>query len=275
MDRAATQHAAISKTATKRTYTHKCGRCRTVLEYDTHADWPTINLLVNEHYFACPIKLDFGGPAPSHFPAEPDDTQNARSPPHDYNENMGAADGRHDESFVAGFSRQRKNEARRKQELEDDEYTYNVRPTSVRCRGCDREISLDKRSRYYPGLWMKHRGKCTRLQKIENEKLARSGDGFCPSNAERRPTGASSFELDNPRTDGILRAANSVEYNAPRPMGLPDDEDPEEGDRDHIPFSTLNQQFYNECWQRGDRPWKYRYATTKEIMEQTLGDIRY
>ncbi|KAG2031893.1 hypothetical protein BDR03DRAFT_971485, partial [Suillus americanus] len=275
MDRAATQHAAISKTATKRTYTHKCGRCRTVLEYDTHTDWPTINLLVNEHYFACPIKLDFRGPAPSHFPSEPDDTQNAPSLPHDSNENMGADDGRHDEPSIVAFSKQRKSEARRKQELEDDEYTYNVRSTTVRCRGCDKEISLDKRSRYYPGLWMKHRGKCTGIQKIENEKFARSGDEFCPSIVERRPTAASSFELDNPRTDGILRPANSVEHNAPRPMGLSDNEDPEEGDRDHIPFSTLNQQFYDECWQKGDRSWKYRYATTKEIMEQTLGDIRY
>jgi hypothetical protein len=188
---------------------------------------------------------------------------------------MGAADGRYDEPFITGFSKQRKSEAQRKQELEDDEYTDDVRPTSVRCRGCDREISLDKRSRYYPGLWMKHRGKCARVQKIETEKLARSGDGFYPSNVERPPTAASSFELDNPRIDGILRAANSVKYNAPRPMGLSDSEDPEEGNLDHIPFSTLNQQFYNECWQRGDRSWKYRYATTKEIMEQTLGDIGY
>ncbi|KAG2346011.1 hypothetical protein BDR05DRAFT_99680 [Suillus weaverae] len=272
MDRVATQHAAISKTATKRTYTHKCGRCRTVLEYDTHADWPTINLLVNEHYLACPVKLDFHGPAPSQPPSEPNETQKALSPLHDSNEHMGAADGRHDEPFIADFSKQRKNEAQRKQELKDDEYTYNVRPTSVMCRGCDREISLDKRSRYYPGLWTKHRGKCARIQKIEKEKLARSG-GFCSSNAERRPTAASSFKLDNPRTDGISRTANSVEYNASQPMQLPDDEDLEEQDRDHIPFTTLNLQFYNECWQRGDGPWKYRYATTKEIMEQTLGDI--
>lgn len=167
MDRAATQHAAISKTATKQTYTHKCGRCRTVLEYDTHADWPTISLLVNEHYLACPVKLDFRGPAPPHPPSEPDDTQDALSPLHDSNENMGATDGRHDEPFIAGFNKQRKSEAQRKRELEDDEYTYSVRPASVRCRGCNREISLDKRSRYYPGLWTKHRGKCARIQKIE------------------------------------------------------------------------------------------------------------
>ncbi|KAG2067343.1 hypothetical protein BDR04DRAFT_1105251 [Suillus decipiens] len=167
MDRVATQHAAISKTATKRTYTHKCGRCRTVLEYDAHADWPTINLLVNQHYFACSVKLDFRGPALSHPPPELDDAQNIPSPPPVPNENIGAADGRLDEAFIAGYSKQRKSEAQRKQELENDEYTYSVRPTSVRCHGCDREISLDKRSRYYPGLWTKHRGKCAGVQKIE------------------------------------------------------------------------------------------------------------
>ncbi|KAG1897154.1 uncharacterized protein F5891DRAFT_548217 [Suillus fuscotomentosus] len=237
MDRAATQHAAISKTDTKRTYTHKCGRCRTVLEYDTHADWPTISLLVNEHYFACPVKFDFRrGPALSHPSSEPDDAQ---SPIYDSSENVDAADGKQDEPLiqVAGSSKQRKNEAQRKQELEDDKYTYDVRPTSVICRGCDREISLDKRSRYYPGLWMKHRGKCARIYKIENEKLARSGDGFCPSNTEQRPTAASLFELDNPRTDGISRTANSVEDNTLRSMELSDDEGPEEENQDHIPFA--------------------------------------
>ncbi|KAG2143744.1 uncharacterized protein EDB93DRAFT_1061347, partial [Suillus bovinus] len=146
-----------------------CGRCRTVLEYDTHADWPTINLLVNKHYFACPVKLDFGGPAPSHPPFEPDATPNALSPPHDSNGSMSATDGRHDGPFirVADFRKQRQTEAQRKQDLKDDEYTYNVRPISVMCRGCDKEISLDKRSRYYPGLWMKHRRKCAKIGKIE------------------------------------------------------------------------------------------------------------
>ncbi|KAG2744625.1 hypothetical protein P692DRAFT_20858548 [Suillus brevipes Sb2] len=280
MDRAATQHAAISKTATKQTYTHRCGRCRTVLEYDTHADWPTISLLVNEHLFACLVKFDFDfcvptpPPGQCHPSSEPDDTRDAMSPVHD-SEGMG---GRHDEPFITGLSKQRKSEAKRRRELQDDVYTYCVRPTSVRCRGCNKEISLDKRSRYYPGLWTKHRRKCTRIQKIQDEKLARSrlGDGFCPSNAnanvERRPTAASLFEVvDNPRADGISRTGNSVEYNALLP--IVDEEDLEEGDRDNVPFTALNQQFYDECWRRGERPWKYRYATTKEIMEQTLGDI--
>ncbi|KAG1738524.1 hypothetical protein EDB19DRAFT_895717 [Suillus lakei] len=291
MDRATTQSAAIAKAAASRTYTYKCGRCHAAIKYDAHTDWPTVSLLVNEHYFNCPMKLNFYGESvPSHTPSETNDTRNAPSPLQDSDENLDVTDSNHDNQFIAGCSKQRKSEAQRKQELEDDEYTYNVCPTSVRCRGCEKEISLDKRSRYYPGLWTKHRRKCTRIQKTEKEKLAGSEEGFCPSNAERRPTAASSFELDNPRADGISRTANSVKYHAPRSMELSDDKDPEEGDQDHIPFSSksvldvskqycsrttpaLNQQFYNECWQRGERLWKYRYATTKEIMEQTLSDL--
>ncbi|KAG2141824.1 hypothetical protein DEU56DRAFT_697695, partial [Suillus clintonianus] len=140
-----------------------CGRCPAVIEYGAHADWPTVNRLVNEHWATCPSRLNFHGLAPSHPPSETHDTRNAPSPPHDSTENMGVTDGCH----IVGCSKQRRNEGQRKQELEDDGYTYNVRPISVRCRGCKKDISLDKRSRYYPGLWTKHRNKCPGIQKIE------------------------------------------------------------------------------------------------------------
>jgi hypothetical protein len=87
----------------------------------------------------------------------------------------------------------------------------------------------------------------------------------------------------------MLRVANSVESNISRQTKLSDDEDPEEGDQD-IPFSSkfvfavsehccslrtlaLNEQFYNECWQKGDGPWAYRYSTTKEIKERTIHTV--
>ncbi|KAG1891505.1 hypothetical protein F4604DRAFT_1528788, partial [Suillus subluteus] len=141
-----------------------CGRCQAVIEYDTHAGWPTISLLVNEHLGTCPAKLNFHGPAPSHPPSETHDTENA--PSHNFIENMGADDRKHNIQVIAGC-RKLKTEAQRKRELEDDEYTYSVHPTSVRCHGCEKEISLDKRSRYYPGLWSKHRRKCRGIQKME------------------------------------------------------------------------------------------------------------
>jgi hypothetical protein len=165
MDRAATQHAVNTLTAANRTYTVQCGRCRAVIVYDNHSDWPTVSLRVNEHLGTCPVKLNFHGSGPSHPPSEIYDTQNALS--HNSIENVGADDSKHDKQFIAGHRKQKKNEARRKRELKDDEYTYSVRPTSVRCHGCKKKIRLDKRSRYYPGLWTKHRRKCRGIQKIE------------------------------------------------------------------------------------------------------------
>ncbi|KAG2147307.1 hypothetical protein BD769DRAFT_1345826 [Suillus cothurnatus] len=143
----------------------QCDRCQAVIEYDTHAGWPTISLLVSEHLGACPAKLDFYGPAPSRPPSATHDTKN--TPSHNFIENIGANDSKHDNQFITGCRKQRKSEAQRKRELEDDEYTYSVYPTSVRCHGCEKEISLDKRFRYYPGLWIKHKKKCRGIQKIE------------------------------------------------------------------------------------------------------------
>ncbi|KAG2068930.1 hypothetical protein BDR04DRAFT_1206368 [Suillus decipiens] len=68
---------------------------------------------------------------------------------------------------IAGSSKRRKKEDQRKQDLDNDEYTEDVQPTSVRCHGCQKVISLDKRSRYYPGLWVKHRGKCPGIRKLK------------------------------------------------------------------------------------------------------------
>ena len=59
----------------------------------------------------------------------------------------------------------------RKQQLEQDEYAKNVTTNSVVCAGCNKEISLDKRSKYYPGLWLKHRRKCPSLEKLEVSKI--------------------------------------------------------------------------------------------------------
>ncbi|KAG1780954.1 hypothetical protein EV702DRAFT_1076529 [Suillus placidus] len=88
--------------------------------------------------------------------------QHALSPPQPAPVNFG---GNHNDEVIVGG--QRKNEDERKQELEDDEYTEDVQFTSVRCCGCQKVISLDKRRRYYPGLWDKHRGKCPGILKIE------------------------------------------------------------------------------------------------------------
>ncbi|KAJ7908121.1 hypothetical protein B0H13DRAFT_2017413 [Mycena leptocephala] len=50
-----------------------------------------------------------------------------------------------------------RSEAERRYALETDPWTTSVTPHEVVCRGCRRPIKLDRRSRYYPGLWEKHR----------------------------------------------------------------------------------------------------------------------
>ncbi len=58
-------------------------------------------------------------------------------------------------------------ESERKKKLEDDPWALEVTPISVRCGACTRLVSLDKRSRFYPGLWLKHREKCMEIKRLE------------------------------------------------------------------------------------------------------------
>ncbi|KAG7090284.1 hypothetical protein E1B28_011882 [Marasmius oreades] len=53
-------------------------------------------------------------------------------------------------------------EKQRRAKLENDPWSDKARltPKSVFCLGCKREIKLDRRNDYYPGLWLKHRGLC-------------------------------------------------------------------------------------------------------------------
>ncbi|KAJ7107146.1 hypothetical protein C8R43DRAFT_963193 [Mycena crocata] len=49
--------------------------------------------------------------------------------------------------------------------LESDPMVYSFEETRVICGGCKRPIRMDGRSLYYPGLWIKHRGRCVGVQK--------------------------------------------------------------------------------------------------------------
>jgi hypothetical protein len=51
-------------------------------------------------------------------------------------------------------------ERKRQADLEADPLAIVVTPTSVLCGRCNNWISLDGRGRFYPDLWIKHRGKC-------------------------------------------------------------------------------------------------------------------
>ncbi|KAJ7134107.1 hypothetical protein C8R46DRAFT_1235293 [Mycena filopes] len=57
-----------------------------------------------------------------------------------------------------------RSEAQRRAHLNRDAWAKEVHPDKILCRGCKREIKLDGRSRYYPGLWEKHRLRCVGVQ---------------------------------------------------------------------------------------------------------------
>jgi hypothetical protein len=162
----ASQYNITHKTPTC-TYTTHCGRpgCPTVFVYDDVTDWPTVNCLVDDHYLVCTGR--FYELAPSHPPTETHSSQHVPSLPQLGPESWGVNNGNRDNDIIARSSKRRQTEDERKETLEIDEYTDHVQPTSVRCRGCDKVICLDKRSRYYPGLWVKHRGKCRGILKLE------------------------------------------------------------------------------------------------------------
>jgi hypothetical protein len=182
-----------NKTAAK-THTLNCGRfgCSTIFVYAVDTDWPTVSRLISEHSLVC--KGGFYTLSNSLPRADTHDTQHAPSSPPLAPESLGVENSHcDDEVSVRGCKRKRKEdeytedvqpksvksrgckrrrkEDERKQGLEEDEYTEDVQPKSVKCRGCQKAIRLDKRSRYYPGLWVKHRGKCPGIRKIEVSKF--------------------------------------------------------------------------------------------------------
>jgi len=62
---------------------------------------------------------------------------------------------------------ERRNEAKRFNELQNDEYIASFTEARVICAGCHKSIKLDTRdgARYYPGFWVKHRGRCKIIRK--------------------------------------------------------------------------------------------------------------
>lgn len=61
-------------------------------------------------------------------------------------------------------------ETERKAFIESDVWAGDVTAVSVECKGCGKTVSLDKRSMYYPGLWIKHRSKCPGIKHLEGGK---------------------------------------------------------------------------------------------------------
>ncbi|KAG1734150.1 hypothetical protein EDB19DRAFT_1911255 [Suillus lakei] len=222
-DCVASRNNNTQKTATQ-TYAIYCGRqgCAVVFLYEVGTDWPTVSRLINEHWHACTNGTDVV--APPYPRSDTYGTQHTPNPPQLAPESWSVEDVNHDK-VIAGRRKQNKNEDQRREELENDEYTGNVQPTFVRCRGCHKDICLDKRSKFYSGLWLKHRGKCPGILVLEEEKLTRTERGLDLSNTEQRATATGSF-----RASG---------------------EDSEEGRL--IGFSTSNVRSCSDRWEREER----------------------
>ncbi|KAG6381840.1 hypothetical protein JVT61DRAFT_450 [Boletus reticuloceps] len=150
-----------------------CGRCHTVIEYDRGTEWSVVNGLANEHWEACPMKPHSRLAHMAPTLTSPSDTEVALPPPvasdqrscsDPTTESVGSSN---NPRISTGCERKRRTLEQRKVELEQDEYAEHITTKSVVCGGCDKDISLDKRSKYYPGLWHKHRSKCPGIEKLE------------------------------------------------------------------------------------------------------------
>lgn len=150
-----------------------CGKCRGSISYDQGAKWSVVNQLVNEHCNACPGTPRAMLAHMAHTPTPPPDTEialPARIAPEQCSSSnpiVASVSSPNNSCFSPGCERKRRTLEQRKMELEQDEYAKNITKKSVVCGGCRREISLDKRSDYYPGLWLKHKRKCPIIEKLE------------------------------------------------------------------------------------------------------------
>jgi hypothetical protein len=150
-----------------------CGRCYAAIEYDRGTEWSVVSELVNEHWKACPGKPHARLAHMARAPTSPPDTVIALPPlvtPEQRSSSGSVAESVYSPNnpwISSGCERKRRTMEQRRLELEQDEYAKNITTKSVVCGGCRKEISLDKRSKYYPGLWHKHRGKCPSIEKLE------------------------------------------------------------------------------------------------------------
>lgn len=161
-----------------------CGRCYAVIEYDRGTEWSVVSELANEHWEACPGKPHARSASMTRTPTSPPDTAIVLPPPVASSQQSGSnldaesVSSLNNTWISAGCERKRRTLEQRKSELEQDEYAKNITSKSVVCGGCHKEISLDKRSKYYPGLWLKHRGKCPSIEKLEVSRVQQGSWGI-------------------------------------------------------------------------------------------------
>ncbi|KAL0953347.1 hypothetical protein HGRIS_004587 [Hohenbuehelia grisea] len=148
---------------------YDCPRCHCSIAFPTSWDWGRVSRLVDDHWRSCQASTGASGSGASlASPPRASATLELPDTPRSTTEGTSGTDA---EAELSERPRKRQkntmNESARKKQLEDDPWTEDVTPTSVSCGACHREIRLDKRSRFYPGLWNKHRAKCMEIQRLE------------------------------------------------------------------------------------------------------------
>ncbi|KAG5351093.1 hypothetical protein C0989_008001 [Termitomyces sp. Mn162] len=88
-------------------------------------------------------------------------------------EKVAAAVARHNKQTLAKAKRVNDTENKiRRAKLEEDDWTINVRPLFVDCRGCYKTIKLDGRNpdSYYRTNWIKHKKICRKILEAQNRQ---------------------------------------------------------------------------------------------------------
>ncbi|KIK49246.1 hypothetical protein CY34DRAFT_7553 [Suillus luteus UH-Slu-Lm8-n1] len=166
--------------------------CPVVVVNDVGTDWRTVSCLINDHALVCKGGLyGLANPPPK---SNAHSAQIALRPPRLAPARWGTHSGNRNKAIA--------DRGQRKQELDNDEYTEDVKPRSVKCRGCQQTLKLEKQSRYHPGLWLKHREKYRGILKMEADKrLTRERDWGFQSNPERHAPAATSFDASGEESD--------------------------------------------------------------------------
>ncbi|KAJ7448660.1 hypothetical protein B0H11DRAFT_2247604 [Mycena galericulata] len=62
----------------------------------------------------------------------------------------------------------------RRAALNADEWTLDVTPKEIRCRGCRKRVRLSHGSEFHPPRWQKHRGRCHDIKRLRSMNLKKA-----------------------------------------------------------------------------------------------------
>ncbi|KAF9261316.1 hypothetical protein L218DRAFT_502421 [Marasmius fiardii PR-910] len=118
----------------------------------------------------------------------------------------------------------------RKAKLENDPWSDKTRLTakSVFCLGCRRDIKLDRRNDYYPGLWLKHRGLCRGIARAR----ARARKSVAGISVDVEVGTSEGSEFDSPTSVMREESPSSEGSETDSPTSVKREESPSTSDTD-------------------------------------------